>query len=182
MVCFIVVFPSLDVDWRNDQSFASCSTDKHIYVHELGRAAPLKDFAGHTNEVNRTICNCCCVDTLPMVQVNAIEWDARGRLLASCSDDGTAKLWSCESPTNGPVATFAEVTTTAPKTSCCRSPTRSFSITKRFILFDGRLVVQERAILAHDRCWRLRRLMPVSKYACCWKTKKLMLLLLVVGS
>ena len=29
----------------------------------------------------------------PSLQVNAIRWDPSGRLLASCSDDHTAKLW-----------------------------------------------------------------------------------------
>jgi transducin (beta)-like 1 len=80
--------PTLDVDWRSDSSFASCSTDKHILVCELGRNAPLNDFVGHSDEVN------------------AITWDATGRLLASCSDDRTAKLWNCDSTTA--VATFSE--------------------------------------------------------------------------
>lgn len=80
--------PTLDVDWRSDTSFASCSTDKHILVCELGRNTPLNDFVGHSDEVN------------------AITWDATGRLLASCSDDRTAKLWNCDSP--NAVATLSE--------------------------------------------------------------------------
>jgi len=82
--------PTLDVDWRTDTAFASCSTDKHILVCELGRAAPLNDFTGHADEVN------------------TITWDATGRLLASCSDDRTAKLWNCDA--GGAVATFSEHT------------------------------------------------------------------------
>lgn len=39
--------PTLDVDWRDDHSFASCSTDKMIYVGELGYTQPIKSFAGH---------------------------------------------------------------------------------------------------------------------------------------
>jgi transducin (beta)-like 1 len=68
--------PTLDVDWRNDNSFATCSTDKMIYVCKLGETRPLRVFQGHEDEVN------------------AIRWDPSGNLLASCSDDFTAKIWS----------------------------------------------------------------------------------------
>lgn len=68
--------PTLDVDWRNNTSFATCSTDRMIYVCKLGEKAPLKSFRGHDDEVN------------------AIKWDPTGRLLASCSDDNTAKVWN----------------------------------------------------------------------------------------
>jgi transducin (beta)-like 1 len=37
---------------------------------------PIKTFQGHQNEVN------------------AIKWDPQGRLLASCSDDMTLKIWT----------------------------------------------------------------------------------------
>ncbi|KAK8936821.1 hypothetical protein KSP39_PZI012121 [Platanthera zijinensis] len=68
--------PALDVDWRNNVSFATCSTDNMIYVCKVGEGRPVKAFAGHQGEVN------------------AIKWDPSGSLLASCSDDGTAKIWS----------------------------------------------------------------------------------------
>ncbi|ONK60026.1 uncharacterized protein A4U43_C08F13430 [Asparagus officinalis] len=68
--------PTLDVDWRNNVSFATCSTDSTIYVCKIGENRPLKVFAGHQGEVN------------------AIKWDPTGSLLASCSDDWTAKIWS----------------------------------------------------------------------------------------
>jgi len=68
--------PALDVDWQNNESFASCSTDKTILVCKLNEKNPTKKFIGHTNEVN------------------AIKWDPSGQLLASCSDDMTIKLWS----------------------------------------------------------------------------------------
>jgi len=68
--------PTLDVDWRDADSFASCSTDRMIYVCKLGQTNYLKCFRGHTDEVN------------------AIKWDPSGTLLASCSDDYTAKVWS----------------------------------------------------------------------------------------
>ncbi|KAJ6847092.1 WD40 repeat-containing protein HOS15 [Iris pallida] len=68
--------PTLDVDWRNNVSFATCSTDHMIYVCKIGETVPIKAFSGHQGEVN------------------AIKWDPTGTLLASCSDDGTAKIWS----------------------------------------------------------------------------------------
>ncbi|MCD7470778.1 hypothetical protein HAX54_010888 [Datura stramonium] len=68
--------PSLDVDWRNNNSFATCSTDSMIYVCKVGENRPIKTFSGHQGEVN------------------AIKWDPSGSLLASCSDDSTAKIWS----------------------------------------------------------------------------------------
>ena len=68
--------PTMDVDWRNNTSFASCSTDKKIYVCKVGEEQPLKCFTGHTSEVN------------------TLRWDCTGTLLASCADDKTVKIWS----------------------------------------------------------------------------------------
>ena len=65
--------PTLDVDWRDEDSFASCSTDRMIYVCKLNQPNYLRRFEGHRDEVN------------------AIKWDPSGNLLASCSDDHTAK-------------------------------------------------------------------------------------------
>ena len=73
--------PTLDVDWRDVDSFASCSTDRMIYVCKLGNTNYLKRFQGHNDEVN------------------AIKWDPSGTLLASCSDDYTAKVWSMKQDT-----------------------------------------------------------------------------------
>lgn len=70
---------TLDVDWKNNHTFASCSSDKTIHVCKIGETSPIKTFTGHTDEVN-TIC-----------------WDPTGSLLASCSDDGTCKVWSMDS-------------------------------------------------------------------------------------
>ncbi|KAK9946439.1 hypothetical protein M0R45_011905 [Rubus argutus] len=68
--------PTLDVDWRDNVSFATCSTDGMIHVCKVGENQPIKTFSGHQGEVN------------------AIKWDPTGSLLASCSDDHTAKVWS----------------------------------------------------------------------------------------
>ena len=70
--------PALDVDWKSEESFASCSTDKQIHVCQLNKDRPIKSFQGHTNEVN------------------AIKWDPQGKFLASCSDDMTLKVWTMD--------------------------------------------------------------------------------------
>lgn len=70
--------PTLDVDWRTDTSFATCSTDNMIYVCKLDMDQPIRAMKGHTDEVN------------------AIRWDPSGTLLASCSDDFTAKIWNMQ--------------------------------------------------------------------------------------
>ncbi|XP_057972689.1 WD40 repeat-containing protein HOS15 isoform X2 [Malania oleifera] len=68
--------PTLDVDWRNNVSFATSSTDNMIYVCKIGENRPIKTFSGHQGEVN------------------CVKWDPTGSLLASCSDDITAKIWN----------------------------------------------------------------------------------------
>jgi transducin (beta)-like 1 len=73
--------PTLDVDWRNNNSFATCSTDQMIYVCKLGEEKHIRKFEGYKDEVN------------------AIKWDPTGTLLASCSDDRTAKIWSLKHDT-----------------------------------------------------------------------------------
>jgi hypothetical protein len=44
--CFHVA-PTLDVDWKNNNSFATCSTDNMIYVCKIGETRPVKAFSGH---------------------------------------------------------------------------------------------------------------------------------------
>ena len=76
--------PALDVDWKDDLTFASCSTDKTVQICRVGLARPIKTFTGHADEVN------------------AVKWDPSGTLLASCSDDCTAKVWDINSPNDEP--------------------------------------------------------------------------------
>jgi transducin (beta)-like 1 len=66
--------PVLDVDWRSNTSFATCGTDRMIYVCAVGESRPVRTFLGHADEVN------------------AIKWDPTGMFLASCSDDYSAKV------------------------------------------------------------------------------------------
>jgi len=71
--------PTLDVDWKDNTCFATCSTDRKVFVCELGKTDYLRKFEGHEDEVN------------------AIKWCPQGKLLASCSDDWTAKIWNMSS-------------------------------------------------------------------------------------
>ncbi len=80
--------PALDVDWKDDNTFASCSTDKTVHICRVGSDKPLKTYTGHTDEVN------------------AVKWDPSGTLLASCSDDCTAKVWDVTSDKKEPLYDF----------------------------------------------------------------------------
>eukprot|EP00977_Amphora_coffeiformis_P003162 scaffold586_cov155-Amphora_coffeaeformis.AAC.23 len=80
--------PALDVDWKDNTTFASCSTDKTVHICRVGSAAPLKVYSGHQDEVN------------------GVKWDPSGKLLASCSDDCTAKVWEVESNRSTPLYDF----------------------------------------------------------------------------
>ena len=68
--------PTLDVAWRDNTSFATCSSDKTVTYCQWDRAEPVHRWTEHSDEVN------------------AVVWDQTGRLLASCSDDKTIKIWS----------------------------------------------------------------------------------------
>lgn len=72
----------LDVDWKDGKTFASCSTDKTIKICTMDGSdkQPVQTFLGHKDEVN------------------AIKWDPSGNILASCSDDTSAKLWTLGEP------------------------------------------------------------------------------------
>ena len=80
--------PALDVDWKDDFTFASCSTDKTVHICRVGSQRPLQTYTGHTDEVN------------------AVKWDPSGTLLASCSDDCTAKVWDVNRGINEPLYDF----------------------------------------------------------------------------
>jgi WD40 repeat protein len=80
--------PALDVDWKDNETFASCSTDKTVQVCRVGTPRPIKVYTGHTDEVN------------------GVKWDPSGRFLASCSDDCTAKVWEVDSDRTGPLYDF----------------------------------------------------------------------------
>ena len=50
--------PTLDVDWQNNNSFASCSTDKIIHICKIGVDKPIKSFQGHTVSCFHSFISC----------------------------------------------------------------------------------------------------------------------------
>ncbi|RKP09615.1 WD40-repeat-containing domain protein [Thamnocephalis sphaerospora] len=69
----------LDLDWKDDTTFASSSIDRTICILDTSSTEPVRRLEGHQNEVN------------------CIRWDATGDVLASSADDSTAKTWSANS-------------------------------------------------------------------------------------
>lgn len=67
--------PILDASWKDDSTFATCSADKRICITRIDEAEPFVVLRGHTDAIN------------------SVKWDPSGRLLASCSDDYTVKIW-----------------------------------------------------------------------------------------
>jgi transducin (beta)-like 1 len=75
--------PVLDVDWKDDEQdlFATCSSDRSIHICQASSKESnkaVRTFSGHEDEVN------------------AVCWSPGGAMLASCSDDTTAKIWTIE--------------------------------------------------------------------------------------
>lgn len=84
----------LDVDWNDDQTFASASMDKTIHrecpavdqckigtecvsaVFNISRVSPVHRFKGHRDEIN------------------VVKFSPCGTLLASCADDHSVRIWS----------------------------------------------------------------------------------------
>ena len=67
-----------------------------VYVCKVGQDSYLKCFEGHQDEARapRLPRRRAGLERRAPTQVNAIKWDPSGTLLASCSDDYTAKIWS----------------------------------------------------------------------------------------
>ncbi|KAI6173461.1 F-box-like/WD repeat-containing protein ebi [Aphelenchoides besseyi] len=69
---------ALDVDWIDEEMFASCSVDWYIHICRVGVNKPIRSYKAHENEVN------------------AVKFNRISKLLASCSDDRSLKIWSLE--------------------------------------------------------------------------------------
>lgn len=77
--------PVLDVDWKDDNMFASCSADKTVHIYSVSTEQPVRVYKGHEDEVN------------------SVKWSPSGKYLASCSDDCTAKVWEVDSNHESPL-------------------------------------------------------------------------------
>ncbi|CAH0487141.1 unnamed protein product [Peronospora farinosa] len=67
--------PILDASWKDDSTFATCSSDMSICVARVGETKADVVLRGHKDAIN------------------SVKWDPSGRYLASCSDDYTVKIW-----------------------------------------------------------------------------------------
>ncbi|KAL7693902.1 putative coatomer alpha subunit, anaphase-promoting complex subunit 4, WD40 [Plasmopara halstedii] len=67
--------PILDASWKDDFTFATCSSDMSICVARVGETKADVVLRGHKDAIN------------------SVKWDPSGRYLASCSDDYTLKIW-----------------------------------------------------------------------------------------
>ena len=75
--------PVLDVDWLDADTIATCSTDKSICVCRVVK----KEGGGWTGEIVKRF------EDAHGSEINAIRWSPDGRVLASCADDKTAKVF-----------------------------------------------------------------------------------------
>ncbi|KAH9964195.1 WD40 repeat-like protein, partial [Russula dissimulans] len=86
----------LDLDWLDEELFASCSADKVIHVSSVKSAEPVAILTGHDGEVNQ------------------IKANHSGTRLMSCSDDMTVRIWGMrrvkQSPESDRVTISGEMT------------------------------------------------------------------------
>ncbi len=85
--------PTLDVAWRDNTSFSTCSSDKGVTYCRWDREEPLHRWQEHEDEVNAVVWE-------PATNGNTQDV----KFLASCSDDKTIKIWTPNE--NKSVATF----------------------------------------------------------------------------
>ncbi|KAI0217559.1 hypothetical protein L0F63_000376 [Massospora cicadina] len=68
--------PVVSVDWKDMRVFATGSVDGVVYVGDALSPEPVGCFAGHRGAVN------------------FVSWEPHGRVLATCSDDTSVKIWA----------------------------------------------------------------------------------------
>lgn len=79
-IMHLLAAPALDVDWRNNVSFATCSTDSMIFVCKVGDNRPIKSFAGHQVSLSCYICHCFLPFILGVVLFDAFNHSGDMRL------------------------------------------------------------------------------------------------------
>lgn len=68
----------LDIDWKNENCFASCSADSSVIIHQINEENKTKKLIGHKNEIN------------------TVRWACSENILATGSDDTTVRIWCDE--------------------------------------------------------------------------------------
>ncbi|KZV82358.1 WD40 repeat-like protein [Exidia glandulosa HHB12029] len=66
----------LDIDWFDEDTFVSCGSDHKINVFTRVSTVPFRIYRGHDEDVSQ------------------VKFCANRKLMASCSDDRTARVWS----------------------------------------------------------------------------------------
>jgi len=67
--------PILDGSWKDDETFATCSSDMKICITRVGQDHADLVLRGHSDAIN------------------SVKWDPSGQYVASCSDDYTVMIW-----------------------------------------------------------------------------------------
>ncbi|EUC63839.1 transducin (beta)-like protein [Rhizoctonia solani AG-3 Rhs1AP] len=68
----------LDVEWLEGEFFATCGSDRNIFLECIGENIPIAKLQGHDDEINQ------------------LKYEAKYKLLASGSDDYTACIWKVD--------------------------------------------------------------------------------------
>ncbi|CAE6405142.1 unnamed protein product [Rhizoctonia solani] len=68
----------LDVEWLEGEFFATCGSDRNIFLECIGVNIPIAKLQGHDDEINQ------------------LKYEAKYKLLASGSDDYTACIWKVD--------------------------------------------------------------------------------------
>ncbi|KAF8711705.1 WD40 repeat-like protein, partial [Rhizoctonia solani] len=68
----------LDVEWLDGEFFATCGSDRNIFVECIGETTPIAKLQGHNDEINQ------------------LKYESEYKLLASGSDDYTACIWKVD--------------------------------------------------------------------------------------
>lgn len=96
--------PALDVDWRDDELFSTCSSDRQVHIYRLPlthSTTPMHDSEEKVEEKKRDLSsiNSPSTSSPSLVltghtdEVNSIRWSPSKHLLLSSSDDRTALIW-----------------------------------------------------------------------------------------